>query len=109
MKLPYTVKILGVLLMFFSIAQLIPAIVALIYSEMAHFNNFSITFIITFFSGLALYQLSTKENTDLRTKDGFIITVFFWTVLALFGSIPIFLASIDNISYVDALFESIKN
>ena len=108
MKLPYTVKILGVLLMFFSIAQLIPAIVALIYSEMAHFNNFSITFIITFFSGLALYQLSTKENTDLRTKDGFIITVFFWTVLALFGSIPIFLASIDNISYVDALFESIS-
>ena len=55
------------------------------YSEIVHFSNFSITFIITFFSGLALYQLSTKENTDLRTKDGFIITVFFWTVLALFG------------------------
>ena len=55
-----------------------------------------------------MYRFSTKENSDLRTKDGFIITVFFWTVLALFGSIPIFLASIDNISYVDALFESIS-
>ena len=65
MKLPYTVKILGVLLMFFSIAQLIPVIVAFIYSETAHLYNFSITFIITFFSGLALYRFWLQLGGNL--------------------------------------------
>jgi len=108
MKLPYTVKILGVLLMIFSLAQLLPALVAFMYSETANVINFSSTFAITLFCGAALYLLSTKESPDLRTKDGFIITVFFWTVLAFFGSIPIYLASIDQISYIDSLFESIS-
>ena len=49
-----------------------------------------------------------KRNGDLRTKDGFIITIFFWTILAIFGSFPLFLANLDDISYIDALFESIS-
>ncbi len=49
-----------------------------------------------------------KRNGDLRTKDGFIITIFFWTILAIFGSFPFFLANLDDISYIDALFESIS-
>ena len=55
-----------------------------------------------------MYFLSKKRNGDLRTKDGFIITVFFWTVLGIFGSIPFFLANLEDISYIDAIFESIS-
>jgi len=108
MKLPYTVKILGVLLMLFSSAQLFPAFIAFLYSEGALIYNFLLTFLITLFSGLILYILSVKDRKDLRTRDGFIITVFFWTVLALFGSLPIILASIEQISVIDSLFESIS-
>ena len=55
-----------------------------------------------------MYFLSKKKNGDLRTKDGFIITVFFWTVLGFFGSIPFYLAKLEDVSYIDALFESIS-
>ena len=43
------------------------------------------------------------RDGDLRTKDGFIITIFFWTVLGVFGSIPFFLAT-EDVNYIDALF-----
>ena len=52
--------------------------------------------------------MAKKRKGDLRTKDGFIITVFFWTVLALFGSIPFFLANLEDVRYIDSLFESIS-
>ena len=55
-----------------------------------------------------MYFLSKKKNGDLRTKDGFIITVFFWTVLGIFGSIPFYLSNLEDVNYIDALFESIS-
>ena len=55
-----------------------------------------------------MHFLAKKRKGDLRTKDGFIITVFFWTVLAIFGSFPFFLANLEDVRYIDALFESIS-
>jgi trk system potassium uptake protein TrkH len=108
MPLPYTTKILGTLLMFFSIAQIIPGFLAYFYGEEDYVYNFIYTGFCTFFIGFLMYFLAKKRKGDLRTKDGFIITVFFWTVLALFGSIPFFLANLEDVSYIDALFESIS-
>ena len=106
--LPYTIKILGTLLMFFSLAQIIPGFLAYFYGEQEYIYNFIYTGFITFFIGFLMYFLSKKKNGDLRTKDGFIITVFFWTVLGIFGSIPFYLANLEDVSYIDALFESIS-
>ena len=52
--------------------------------------------------------MASEKNGDLRTKDGFIITIFFWTVLGFFGSIPFYLAELEGVSYIDSLFESIS-
>ena len=79
--------------MFFSIAQLIPGFLAYFFGEEDYVYNFIYTGFCTFFIGFLMYFLAKKRTGDLRTKDGFIITVFFWTVLALFGSIPFFLAN----------------
>ena len=108
MPLPYTTKILGSLLMFFSAAQFLPGFVAYFYQEQALIETFFLTGFITFFIGFLFYILATNEKAELRTKDGFIITVFFWTVLGFFGSIPFYLANIEDINYIDALFESIS-
>ena len=107
MKFKSTQNILGMLLMMFSAAQLIPSFIAYIYEEEL-IMSFLITFLFTFLSGLILFNWPSKQNKELRTKDGFIITVFFWTVLAIFGSFPIFSANIEGITYVDSLFESIS-
>ena len=88
MSLPYTTKILGALLMFFSIAQVIPGFIAYFYKEDYLINIFIFSGFATFLIGFCLYFLAKQQKADLRTKDGFIITVFFWTVLGFFGSIP---------------------
>ena len=41
-----------------------------------------------------------------RVRDGFLIVVLFWTVLAIFGAFPLLLSADLDISMTDALFES---
>ena len=94
--------------MFFSTAQLFPASVAYYFQEYGLIKVFFNTLLATFLCGFLLYILSATKKEDLRTKDGFIITVLFWTVLSIFGSFPLIFAEEIDISYIDALFESIS-
>ena len=94
--------------MLFSIAQVIPGFLAYFFEEKEFVYNFIFTGFITFLIGCFLFFLASDKNGDLRTKDGFIITIFFWTVLGFFGSIPFYLANLEDVSYIDSLFESIS-
>ena len=94
--------------MLFSAAQLFPGFLAYFFEEKDLVKAFITTGFITFSIGFLLFFFASKKNGDLRTKDGFIITIFFWTVLGFFGSIPFYLANLDGISYIDSLFESIS-
>ena len=108
MKFPYTTRILGTLLMLFSFAQIFPGFLAYFFEEREFVYNFIVTGFLTFLIGCFLFFLASEKNGDLRTKDGFIITIFFWTVLGFFGSIPFYLAELEGVSYIDSLFESIS-
>jgi len=55
-----------------------------------------------------MFFLAADKSGELRTKDGFIITIFFWTVLGFFGSLPFYLANLEGVTYIDSLFESIS-
>ena len=108
MNFLYTLRILGILLMLFSTAQLFPAAVAYYYDEIGLIKVFFNTLLDTFLCGFLLYITNSSRKEDLRTKDGFIITVLFWAVLAIFGSFPLIFAEELEISFVDSLFESIS-
>jgi len=108
MKFPYTTRILGTLLMIFSLAQFVPGFLAYFLNEKDLVYNFISTGFITFLVGSFLFFLASEKNGDLRTKDGFIITIFFWTVLGFFGSIPFYNANLEGVDYIDSLFESIS-
>ena len=108
MKFPYTTRILGTLLMLFSFAQIFPGFLAYFFEERDFVYNFIVTGFVTFLIGCFLFFLASEKNGDLRTKDGFIITIFFWTVLGFFGSIPFYLAELEGVRYIDSLFESIS-
>ena len=88
MNFLYTLRILGVLLMIFSTFQFFPMSVAYYYSELALVKVFFNTLIVTFLCGLVLYIMSSNRKEDLRTKDGFVITVLFWGVLAFSYHFP---------------------
>ena len=108
MKFPFTTRILGTLLMIFSFAQIFPGFLAYFFGEQDKVYSFISAGFVTLLIGCFLFFLSSEKNGDLRTKDGFIITIFFWTVLGFFGSIPFYLTNLEGVSYIDSLFESIS-
>ncbi|VAW92646.1 Trk potassium uptake system protein TrkH [hydrothermal vent metagenome] len=93
--------------MIFSITQLPPVIVSLIYSDGAR-DAFLITFFVTIATGMFLWLPVYKSRKELRLRDGFIVVVAFWTVLGLFGSLPLILSEHVTISITDSIFESIS-
>ena len=107
MHIGLIIKIVGLLLMLFSIIMLFPAIVAVIYQDVAS-KAFLLSFVFTMSVGLVLWGLFRKQSVVLRTRDGFLIVVLFWTVLGLFGSIPFLLSPDPHVSFTDAVFESVS-
>ena len=101
-------RILGQLLMVFSISMIPPMLVGLYYGESDAFNSFGEAFIATLVTGFLLWIPYYKHHGDLRLRDGFIIVVLFWTVLGTFGALPLFLSNAVNISIIDGIFESIS-
>ena len=112
MHLANVVRVLGLLLMLFSCTYITPIVVALIYTEYATINNFLISLLFTLICGVLMWGISNygRENAsiDLSPRDGFIITVLFWSVLSLFAAMPFFLEKSFALSVSDAIFESIS-
>lgn len=100
-------RILGILLMLFSLTHLVPLGVSILYQDGEH-TAFIASFLVTFIVGLIFWIPTYKSSADLQTRDGFLITSLFWTVLGVFGSLPFMLNSHLILSVSDALFESIS-
>jgi len=100
-------RILGILLMIFSISMLPPLGISYFYddgAELAFIAGFLITLLTGFFIWIPVYRV----RQDLRTRDGFLITVLFWAVLGLFGAFPFMLTDNPHLTFIDALFESLS-
>lgn len=100
-------RILGILLMIFSFTMLPPMLVSMHHDDNT-FMAFGTGFAITLTTGFLLWIPVYRVRQDLRTRDGFLITVLFWAVLGLFGALPLMLANNPHLSFVDALFESLS-
>jgi len=108
-----TLKIIGMLLMAFSTSMLPSLIIALSLPDDSSESTFALSFCITFVAGFLVWLPFSKHNNVLRTRDGFVIVVMFWSILGLFGALPFYFSSPlsalnPNWSYVDALFESLS-
>jgi trk system potassium uptake protein len=100
-------RVLGVLLMIFSLTLLPPLAISLWYGD-DHHHAFLIAFGITFITGLGTWLPVYRARHDLQTRDGFLITALFWSVLGLFGSLPFYISAELDASFTDSLFESIS-
>lgn len=107
MHLQIVAKILGVLLIIFSATHLTPLLVSFLYRDGNSFP-FAAAFAVTLLTGLALWLPSRRIQRDLRYRDGFLVVVLFWTVLASFGAIPFLLSDFHDLSITDAFFESMS-
>lgn len=100
-------RIIGVLLMVFSITMLPPAFVGVLYGDGAVLP-FVETFLGMLFCGLIIWFPVRNLRQELRVRDGFIVVVVFWVVWGLAGSIPLVLSPNPAISFTDAVFESLS-
>ena len=100
-------KIIGIMLILFSLMLFIPASVSLLYND-GNVITFLYSFFIFLSFGLLLYLPNIRSKSDIKTKEGFLIVVLFWLVLSFFGSIPFMLDKQLSLSFIDAFFESIS-
>lgn len=100
-------RILGLLLVIFSVTLLPPVFVGLLYND--NINPFLDSFALILIMGIVFYVPVAKQKRELKLRDGFMVVVLFWCVLGSIGGIPIYLAEHNmDISITDAVFESIS-
>ena len=100
-------RVLGLLMMIFSFTLVPPMLVSVIYQD-GTLDAFVYALLITFGIGLLVWLPVRNHKQELKTRDGFVITVLFWLVLAFSGSVPLYLAEQAGLSYTDAFFESLS-
>jgi len=105
MNLLTVCKVLGVLLMFFSLMMVPPFLVSLIFSD-GEAKTFIISFIAIFLSGLALWLPLLRLKSELKTRNGFLVVILAWIIIGVFGSVPFLLSDQTSLSITDAVFES---
>lgn len=101
------VRVLGVLLMMFSLTQLVPIAISLWFED-NNYLTFLLSFAISFGAGMALWLPVRGTKADLRNRDGFLITALFWTVLGSFGALPFILSHNVQMGFTNAIFEAMS-
>ena len=105
MHIQIAFRVLGILLMMFSLTMLPPVVVSVIYSDGVEII-FMQAFTITLVTGFFLWLVFHRYSADMRIKDGFLVTVFFYLALGTFGALPFIADKGIGLSVPDALFES---
>ena len=100
-------RVLGLLMMIFSFTLVPPMLISVLYQD-GTLDAFLYALLITFGIGFMAWLPVRKHKQELKTRDGFVITVLFWLVLAFSGSLPLYLAEQPGLSYTDAFFESLS-
>lgn len=100
-------RLVGILLMLFSITLVPPFLIDLVYGEEAG-TAFFLSYAVLLILGLIMYLPVRKVRGDLRLRDGFMVVVLFWLVLGLAGALPLLFYESLAVSFTDAVFESIS-
>nr|MBA2814316.1 Trk system potassium uptake protein TrkH [Candidatus Pantoea persica] len=98
-------RIVGLLVILFSVTMIVLGPVALIYRDGAG-HTFSQIFLMSLAIGSLLWWSNRKQRTELKPREGFLIVVLFWKVLGSVGAMPFIFAEQPHLSVTDASFES---
>ena len=100
-------RILGFLIAGASLMMLPPAAVSWWYAD-GTASLFLVSSVILFLLGMLIFLPVRHVHDELRLRDGFLVVVACWLSLVLVGALPFLLLKQPEISYVDAVFESMS-
>ncbi len=100
-------RILGLLLMLFSVTMLPPVFVSLQFGDGNALPFFHAFLALLVVGALAWWPVRTRMR-ELRLRDGFLIVALFWVVLGAAGAVPLLLSDQLDLSLTDAIFEAVS-
>ena len=98
--------VLGGVLMMFAWAMAVPAAFAWWGGDAALYT-FGVSMGITFAAGLFVFMVTRRYRRELQPRDGFLLVTLVWTVLPVFGALPLWL-QLPGVSWTDAYFEAMS-
>jgi len=107
MRLAAVQRVVGFLIAGSSLMMLPPVLVSLWYED-GTTNLFLLSAGILLLTGVLIFLPVRHATRDLRLRDGFLIVVTAWLALVLVGALPFLLLTSPELSYVDAVFESMS-
>ena len=99
------VRILGILLLLFSMALLPPLVVSLLYQD-GEAADFATTIVVVIAAGLALWFPVRRRRHRVRNRDGFMIVALLWVFTGLLSALPLLIGL--DLAPADAVFESVS-
>lgn len=100
-------RILGLLLILYSLTFIPPILVALWYHESSLWVFvYSLLAILLF--GSFIWFPVRRSHREIRAREGFLIVTLIWCFLSLASTLPFLLSEKLHLSFADAIFESIS-
>jgi len=98
---------LGLMLVVFSVAYLLPVVTAVIYADNTVLLDFLLAMICTLAIGFLMWLLTRRSKGELSIRHGYLLVVAMWAAMPMFATLPLLLA-IPGLSFTDAYFETMS-
>ncbi len=105
MSVRQILRILGVLMLMYSLTLLPPFALSLYLGD-GNATAFSVAWLDIVVLGLLSWLPNRHCRKELTPHDGFVVVLMFWLVFGAVGAFPFLLAPHHELGIVDALFES---
>ncbi len=97
---------LGMMLMVFSAAYILPILTSLIYDD-GTLMDFALAMVWTFSAGALMWLLTRRHKGELSIRHGYLLVVAMWTAMPAFATMPLLLV-MPELSFTDAYFETMS-
>jgi len=98
---------LGLMLVVFSAAYVMPVTTALIYGDDTVLLDFLLAMGWTLSLGFLMWLLTRRYKGELSIRHGYLLVVAMWTAMPAVATLPLLLV-IDGLSFTDAYFETMS-
>ena len=100
------IHVLGLMLVVFSIAYLLPLAASLIYDD-GTLPDFLMAMVWTSAIGFLMWLLTRRYRGELSIRHGYLLVVAMWTAMPAVATLPLLLV-INGLSFTDAYFETMS-
>ncbi|BCR24032.1 TrkH family potassium uptake protein [Aquipseudomonas alcaligenes] len=96
----------GIFLITLALSMLVPVATLLVFEQPKGINAFLWSSLITAVAGVAMVAQGRPQQTQLRPRDMYMLTVSSWIMVSIFAALPFLFA--ERASVTDAYFESMS-